>query len=239
MRGLVLEAFNAQGERVQSALRAFAESNSRESSGIEGVDAPLSASQLFDVAAETERFINAVLPGVLASMENGFEFGAEEINVEGGFNADDPQARRVIDAINRKMRGVQDTTLTDINETILRSIENNETVTELSSRLQRYFGDTMPGRARTVAQTSTTGAFEAARELRWDTSGRVQEKRWLTQRDGFVRETHTEADGQEVATGRSFTVGGESLRHPGDPNGSAANVINCRCTQLPIIRGDT
>jgi len=27
-----------------------------------------------------------------------------------------------------------------------------------------------------------------------------------------------------------FIIGGESLDYPGDPSGSAANVINCRCS---------
>ncbi len=35
--------------------------------------------------------------------------------------------------------------------------------------------------------------------------------------------------------GQPFIVGGEQLQYPGDPAGSAWNVISCRCTQLPIV----
>ncbi len=30
----------------------------------------------------------------------------------------------------------------------------------------------------------------------------------------------------------SFTVGGVKMKYPGDPNGGAENVCNCRCTQI-------
>jgi hypothetical protein len=38
-----------------------------------------------------------------------------------------------------------------------------------------------------------------------------------------------------------FSVGGESLQRPGDPNGSASNVINCRCSMivLPKVGANT
>jgi hypothetical protein len=34
-----------------------------------------------------------------------------------------------------------------------------------------------------------------------------------------------------------FMVGGEELRYPGDPKGSAGNIIFCLCTVIPIVRG--
>jgi uncharacterized protein with gpF-like domain len=54
-------------------------------------------------------------------------------------------------------------------------------------------------------------------------------------RDGDTRDAHDEADGQEVGTDEDFAVGGEALRFPADPAGSAGNTINCRCSVLPII----
>jgi hypothetical protein len=33
---------------------------------------------------------------------------------------------------------------------------------------------------------------------------------------------------------KNFLVGGEELAYPGDSRGSAANVINCRCTNAPF-----
>ena len=55
---------------------------------------------------------------------------------------------------------------------------------------------------------------------------------WLSSQDDRVRDTHAEADGQEVPIGEMFTVGGALLAYPGDPDGPDEEVINCRCTVL-------
>jgi len=52
---------------------------------------------------------------------------------------------------------------------------------------------------------------------------------WNAVGDDRTRPDHMDATGQEVAPGEPFTVGGELLMYPGDPNGSDEQTINCRC----------
>lgn len=54
-------------------------------------------------------------------------------------------------------------------------------------------------------------------------------KEWVAILDTVTRSAHSIADGQVVGVAESFNVEGESLRFPRDPNGSAANIMNCRC----------
>ena len=54
-------------------------------------------------------------------------------------------------------------------------------------------------------------------------------KRWLTMGDLKVRAWHKDAHGQTAAVTMPFVVMGEMLMYPGDPNGSAKNICNCRC----------
>lgn len=54
-------------------------------------------------------------------------------------------------------------------------------------------------------------------------------KSWQAILDSRTRPSHVDADNQEVGVRQNFIVGGEQLRYPRDPNGSAGNVINCRC----------
>lgn len=54
-------------------------------------------------------------------------------------------------------------------------------------------------------------------------------KTWSAILDNKTRSSHVEADGQEVGVNEPFVVGGEALKMPRDPNGSAKNIINCRC----------
>jgi hypothetical protein len=54
-------------------------------------------------------------------------------------------------------------------------------------------------------------------------------KEWVSILDNKTRSSHALADGQAVGVNQFYSVGGESLLYPRDPNGSAGNIINCRC----------
>lgn len=84
-------------------------------------------------------------------------------------------------------------------------------------------------RAKMIARTevvgaSNVGAMEGARSL-----GQPMQKIWISTRDARTRDTHAAAEGLTVEINDRFDVGGEMLDCPGDPSGSAENVINCRC----------
>lgn len=56
-------------------------------------------------------------------------------------------------------------------------------------------------------------------------------KVWITEADEKVREEHAEVDMMRIPIDEMFDVGGEQLRYPHDYlNGSAKNLVNCRCT---------
>lgn len=57
--------------------------------------------------------------------------------------------------------------------------------------------------------------------------------------DTRTRPTHHEADGQRTLLTEPFIVGGARLLYPGDPRGPAQEVIQCRCSFLPITLGET
>lgn len=63
------------------------------------------------------------------------------------------------------------------------------------------------------------------------------EKMWKANFDDKTRDPHAEADGQIVPIEEPFIVNGEEMMYPGDPAGSAENVVNCRCYRLSIVEG--
>lgn len=83
--------------------------------------------------------------------------------------------------------------------------------------------------ARTIARTETHGAYEEGR-FEGIKSTNPTGKMWLSSRDGDVRPEH-QIDGETVKFEDNFSNG---LKHPLDPDGDAGNVINCRCTWIPI-----
>lgn len=69
-----------------------------------------------------------------------------------------------------------------------------------------------------------------------DSQGVVMRKVWIITDDDRIRQRprdefdHKNMDGNEVELDKPFVVNGEDLDYPGDPAGSAANIINCRCS---------
>lgn len=99
------------------------------------------------------------------------------------------------------------------------------------------------GRAMTVARTETMGAVNAgvfrAAELEAEQRGDVAPfKMWLATDDTRTRPTHREADRQRTLMSEPFRVGSAQLLFPGDPTGPAVEVINCRCTVVPVVLGE-
>jgi len=88
---------------------------------------------------------------------------------------------------------------------------------------------------RLIRTESTNAANYATLQSATDMFGQESlQKEWMTSVDGRERAAHRFADGQIVGFKERFLVGGEQLFHPGDPSGSARNVVNCRCSTAPF-----
>lgn len=57
---------------------------------------------------------------------------------------------------------------------------------------------------------------------------------WLATLDGRTRHSHAVLDGEQVAQDKKFSNG---CRYPGDPQGPAWEIYNCRCTLVAAIDG--
>lgn len=73
-----------------------------------------------------------------------------------------------------------------------------------------------------IQQTSARDAQYAAKE-----KGADVVKQWDAALDARTRDSHARVDGEIRELDEKFSNG---LRYPGDPHGSAAEVVNCRCT---------
>lgn len=89
---------------------------------------------------------------------------------------------------------------------------------------------TVIARTETI-RSSNAGALAAIRDVG------IDKKQWLATNDTRTRPDHRHADGQIVGVDEAFVVGGEKLQYPGDPDASAKQTIQCRCTVIPIVDG--
>jgi Phage Mu protein F like protein len=100
-------------------------------------------------------------------------------------------------------------------------------------------GDIGVNAARRIARTETHTAASIGADEAADARDLDMMKEWASTEDARTRPDHSAANGQTVTYNEHFVVGGETLDFPGDPNGSAEQIINCRCVVLyhPIING--
>ena len=90
----------------------------------------------------------------------------------------------------------------------------------------------LDARADRIARTETIKANNGARiaEMR---NNEIERHKWLSSRDNAVRDSHRRLDGDEVEVGQPFANG---LNFPGDRAASAREVVNCRCTTVPVVK---
>ena len=86
--------------------------------------------------------------------------------------------------------------------------------------------------ARTEAhRIQTKASFDAQHKAK--SKGADVVKQWDATLDGKTRDSHRKLDGEVRELDEPFSNG---LMYPGDPSGSAAEVINCRCALLQRAR---
>jgi uncharacterized protein with gpF-like domain len=127
-----------------------------------------------------------------------------------------------IDSITNADRSRMNTILSD-------GAEQGLSPKEIAGNLGDNFEDMTSGRAMTIAQTETNGAYNYSSLQAATDVAPNWVKEWIVTSDN-PRPAHEDADGQEVPIDEPFDVDGEDLMYPGDPSGSEGNTINCQCT---------
>ena len=129
-----------------------------------------------------------------------------------------------------KVRNIVETTRKAIRKALVKGAEESEPPRIIARRIRdEVGGEIAKARSLTIARTeigtaSSVGQDEAAR-----VTNLTLDKVWNATEDHRTRPDHAAANGQRVAMDATFTVGGVALRYPRDPDGPAAQVINCRC----------
>lgn len=89
--------------------------------------------------------------------------------------------------------------------------------------------------AMKAARTAMTSAHSLGKLKGYERAadmGIGVKKQWLAALDSRTRGSHRHLDGETVKLDAEFSNG---LKYPGDPDGPASEVYNCRCTLVPVI----
>ncbi len=141
------------------------------------------------------------------------------------------RGKRVISTT--KITGVNKTTQDMVAHQLQQGLDASEGLNDLTGRIKTTLGSNR-ARALRIARTQTGGAVSTGRHAGMQ-SANVERKSWLTSRDKDVRDSHWAAEvryAEGIPLDQPFEVGGQMLMYPGDPSGSAAEIINCRCMEL-------
>lgn len=133
---------------------------------------------------------------------------------------------------------VNETTIQKLKDTLAEGVLQGESIDQLKQRIKDTMADRITSSSRTIARTEVLSATNAGTLFGYKQSDVVQEKEWLSVEDDRVRPDHADADGQVVGIDEAFSVGGDELDYPGDPSGDPDEIINCRCTLLPVINNE-
>lgn len=155
--------------------------------------------------------------------------------------------------VGSRIVSVSDTISKRIGRLIEVAAEQGMSVDEMQKYLREKLDDPAFSKyqANRIAKTEVTGAANHAASVAAENSGIVLEKIWISTKDGRTRRKpkdqfdHVHMDGVAVGQYDKFTLrskGGivDEIEYPGDPKGSAGDVISCRCTHAyrPIRDSD-
>ena len=222
------------------------------------------AKQLLNVNQTATAYINGELPEVYALNYNAL---ADTVDGVGGYSftltdADTVRHLATTDKSLLPFRELDPTkdipwNMKAINSEVLQGIIQGESIPDMSKRI---FGEIMKtaktegltdkemgallkrnkDAAIRSARTIVTGAENKGRMdsyQRAQDDGIILEKKWIAAIDSRTRDWHVELNGVTVPVDEPFHNDFGDIMFPGDPSADGANVYNCRCTMVSVVKG--
>lgn len=199
----------------------------------------ISASNIyFDIMKETARWRKKLQPLIARIVKEQGNRVLHDLGLRDDFNMSAEPVREYITGISMGfVRDVNMTTRKELTSVINTGIRNGDSIDQIARAIEKVYDKFPKYRSRRIARTTVIGNNNFANDEAYGQSGVVEGKEWLTARDERVRHTHNGAEGQVVRLGESFKVGGRKMKYPGDPNAPAKEIVNCRCTTVPVLTG--
>ena len=223
------EHLNKKEQRLLRKYQAYAKSH----------DKGVSFEDVYDYELEREITRQRVLSILTRLVSQRGQQALEEIpqSQVDEFLINDPAVMEWLEnGANIESKLVEGTARDRIRAAIVQLSESGATVQEAATVISELF--TMERTAaQRIARTESSRAYNYATAAANAASGIVEAQQWLTAGDEAVRDDHADADGQVRTIGEPFNVGEDELEYPGDPSGSAENVINCRCVLATGVKG--
>lgn len=170
------------------------------------------------------------IPFILESAKKGSIHAASVLGAGGvDFDIFNPKIISYAKSRESKITGINTRIRASVEETVREGIRSGLSVSEVSDHIREVF-NTTASRSVMIARTEVIGAANGGQMLYYQEAG-ITRKEWVTSKDENVRESHEKMDGVVAPVAQRFPNG---LMQPGG-EGPAEEVINCRCTIVPVI----
>lgn len=246
----VLDIFENQAEiAVKNFQKIFKDRLKQKQNGFLPEEEQL-RSALSDAFTKFEKvYVRSTVPTLQATGEVGYDIhmtvpfnipSVDEIAVLRTNNEEQRKATLAARALTNFQKFTA-TTTDDILKVIERGVRKSKTLDDITKDIFTYFGEAVPGRAKTIARTETLIAVSLGQKAAEEDAGTVikgLQKVWITAGDERVRDSHIALDGEMVPVNKSFKSGnGNSLEFPRDPRAPANDTINCFVFDTEIETG--
>lgn len=123
-----------------------------------------------------------------------------------------------------------------VNNAVIQGIIQGEKLDQISKRIFNGLAMQNKNLSKTFARTAMTEAQNAGRVESLRNAKKLGidvEKEWMATLDRHTRDSHARIDGESIPENERFSNG---LRYPGDPEGNAQEIYNCRCTLVGNLK---
>jgi uncharacterized protein with gpF-like domain len=150
-------------------------------------------------------------------------------------------AQSTLDFVARRqnlLSGVPDDIFQLIKNEISEGLNSGEPLRDIAARITKAFDFIEKERATVIAATETFSAYAFAGHEAAVAAG-ITHKKWVHSVIPKVpRPDHIAIDGLIVPINEPYPVGDPPLMYPHDGNGSAEDVINCRCISVGVLESE-
>jgi hypothetical protein len=132
---------------------------------------------------------------------------------------------------------INQTTINIVRNIIDKGLKDGKSDIEIAKDLNEVKQISTLTRSKRIARTEIHSVTNSGIQNVVKQTNLAQSKEWVAALDERVRTEHGDsypfgANGEEVDFNDTYNGTGEPLRFPGDPSGSAWNIINCRCVEI-------
>ena len=191
---------------------------------------------VFNLVEEGKVLWQRIGKALAADLEFGVAQVGKELGIE-NFQVPPADAIKFLAGRQNAIGEINRNTFNSLMTELQDGLAGGESYQQLADRVKDVYRHASDERAETIAITETNIAVNSGRFAGMKRAG-VELKGWGVSTLSNIRPAH-QAAGEAYQDGipidEPFVVGGERLMHPGDPNGSPGNVINCRCFTFAVL----